>query len=320
MRINARKLFSFALRAGITALAFWIIFRKVEIGTLQQTIAGADSGWLILAVALFLLTQFGSIVRWKLLVPAHPRLTWRFLADSFFVGCFFNGFLPTTVGGDVVRGYDLIKATGEWKESLASILMDRLTGLVGLLILATLSWGIFPPAREDPVLRSGLLGVSLFVVILIGIISSRRVLQASLKPFGKIGLGQLESHAAQFQEALRNYLHRPKALLGALGISLVIQSMAIVICAVVAQALHLSIPILSFLIIVPVVAIVSQIPFSLNGWGIREGTTIVLLQRVGIDPAHALSLSLVGAVIQLSPGVIGGGLFLARQRRRRPPA
>lgn len=311
-----RKILSFAVRAGITALAFWIIFRKVDADSLQHTIAGADPAWLILAVALFLLTQLGSIVRWRMLVPAHPRLTWRFLADSFFVGFFFNGFLPTTVGGDVVRGYDLIKATGEWKDSLASILMDRLTGLVGLLIVATLSWGIFPPAREDPVLRSGLVGVCLFVLALVGVIGSRRVLQAGLKPFGRIGLGQLGSHAAQFQEALRSYLHRPKALLGAVGISVFIQSVAIVICAVVSQALHLSIPILSFLIIVPVVAIVSQIPFSLNGWGIREGTTIILLQRIGIDPAHALSLSLVGAVIQLSPGVIGGFLFLARQRRK----
>ncbi len=304
----------------MTAFAFWVIFRKVDAGTLRQTIAGANLRWLIVAVVLFLLTQIWTIIRWKLLVPADPRLTWKFLANSFFVGCFFNGFLPTTVGGDVIRGYDLIKATGQWKEPLASILMDRLTGLVGLLILATLSWGIFPPAREDPVMRSGLLGFSLFVLLVIGIIGSRRVLQTSLKPFGRIGLGQLESHAKQFQEALRSYLHRPKVLMGALGLSLAIQSVGVLVCVVVSRALHLSIPVLSFLIIVPVVAAVSQIPVSLNGWGIREGTTIVLLQRIGIDPAHALSLSLVGAAIQLTPGLIGGILFLARQRRRHQPA
>ncbi len=84
----------------------------------------------------------------------------------------------------------------------------------------------------------------------------------------------------------------------------------------VSKALHLSIPVLFLLLIVPIVVTVAQLPVSLNGWGIREWAAILLFGRIGIAADKALSLSLVSAAIPLLGGAIGGILFLARKRRR----
>jgi uncharacterized protein (TIRG00374 family) len=312
-----KQLLSLGVRAAVTIGAFWLIFNKVDFADFQRTIAAANPKWLILSFAMMLLTQAGCIIRWWLLAPKHPKLTFGFLSESYLVGNFFSAFLPTTIGGDVIRSYDLIKATGEWKEPLASVLIDRLIGIFALMLLSMAAWAAFPPVREDPVMTAGFLWLCGVVLAAFGVLTSRRVLNMSLKPFGKIGLGQLQSHAKQFQEALLAYRRRPKLLLATVSISLANQVLWVLSTVATMKALNLGIPVLYLFLIIPIVALVSQIPISLNGWGLREGTTVLLFQRVGIEPHAGLTLALIGSVMQLTPGVIGGFLFLARQLRRK---
>ena len=314
-----RKIFSVVIRLAVTGVAFWVIFRMVDITSLRRVLAAAQPGWILAGACLYTIAQFGCIARWKLLAPRHPSLTFFFLTRSFFVATFFNAFLPTTVGGDVARGYDLIKTTGQWQEPLASILMDRLSGMLTLAGFALCASIFFPPAREDPMLRLSLLGFCLFVVAAFGILGSRRLLQASLRPFSRIGLGTLESHAKQLQGVLLNYRHRPKVLAVAFLLSAGLQSGAVGMYAAVAHAVGAHVPLVSLFLIVPIVFAVSQLPLSLNGWGIREGATIFLFSRVGGGEVQALSISLICASIPLLAGAVGGTLFLLK-RRRRPSA
>ena len=312
-----RGLAGVLLRAGITAFAFWWIFRLVDQNALAHTLRGADLAWLVASAAVFFLSQLGCVVRWHLLAPKHPAVTWPFLANSFFVASFFNTFLPTTVGGDVVRGYDLIKTTGEWRPALASVLADRLIGMVGFVSFAGAAFFLFPPARQDPVIRWAFLGFCAVVLAAFAVLGSRRVLTAMLKPFSKIGLGALSSHAAQFQEALLSYLQQPGRLAAAFGVTLILQTLAILLYACVSKALGLGVPLLFFVLAVPIVITISQVPVSLNGWGIREGATVLIFSRVQVAAAQALSLSLICAVIPILSAVVGAGLFLARRRRKK---
>lgn len=312
-----KKILSLLARVAVTGFAFWWIFRMVDKTALRNTLSTVNVAWLLTAILCSFTAQFGCIARWRLLVPVHPSLTWPFLINSFFVGTFFNTFLPTTVGGDVVRSYDLIKATGQWREPLASILLDRLIGLVSLAGLAFIAWLAFPPAREDPLLRMAFLGFCLLVFVTFGVLGSRRVLQASLKPFGRIGLGQLQSHAKQFQETLLSYFRQPKTLVKAFGVSIGIQAIAILMYISVARALHSTVPVVFLILIVPIVVTVSQLPISLNGWGIREGATILFFERIGIGSAEALSFSLIMATMPLLSGLVGGILFMTRKKHRK---
>ena len=288
----------------------------VDLSALGATLAGADRGWLGGSFFIFFLTQWAAIARWSMLVPKHPALTWPFLTNSYFVGSFFNTFLPTTVGGDVVRGYDLIKATGQWRESLASVLMDRLLGLTGFGLFALAAWGIYPPLRQDPVIRLGFFSFCGLVAATFAVLGSRRVLRAMLRPFGKIGLGVLQSHATQFQESLLSYFRHPKRFSGAAATTILVQMLCIGMFAAASKALYLPIPLSFLILVVPIIVTVSQLPISLNGWGIRELVTIQLLGRIGVGQAEALALSLLCASIPLSAGLIGGILFILRKRKK----
>lgn len=312
-----RTALSYTARALMTGLAFWWIFHGVDLSALGHLLASMSRTWLAVGIGLFFLAQVGCIIRWKILVPRHASLTWGFLTNSFFVASFFNTFLPTTVGGDVIRSYDLIKATGQWRQPLASVLVDRLLGMAALGTFASLSWFAFAPARHDPVLRGGFFGFLLVAVVTFCVLGSRRILNGMLKPFSRIGLGQLESHAKQFQESLLEYFKHPEILLKAFGVSVGLQALAMLMFVSVARALHIEVPLLFLILTVPIVTMVAQLPISLNGWGVREGAAILLFERIGIDRASALSFSLVCAAIPLLAGGIGGILFLLRQHRRR---
>ena len=313
-----RRIFSLLGRVAITCFAFGWVFQLVDLKSLRHTLGSANPFWILMSALLFFMAQLCCVWRWRLLVPTHPAMTGPFLLNSFLVGSFFNTFLPTTVGGDVIRGYDLIKATGEWKGALASLLMDRLIGLTGFLLCALGAWMLFPPARQDPFVRAGFLSFCAAVLLTYAVLGSRRLLHAMLRPFGKIGLGQLQSHAKQFQETLLSYFKRPKVLLSAFGVSFLVQALAIFMFAAVSRAMRLPIPLAFLVLVVPIILTVSQLPISFNGWGIREGATILFLKRVNVEAPEALSLSLVCAVIPLLSGAIGGILFLMRQRRPRP--
>lgn len=316
-RIPWKNVLSFSARAGITLFAFAWVFRRVDLASLRQTLGSVDPVWMAAVWALFFLSQAGCILRWRILAPSHPAVNLPFLAHSFLVGCFFNTFLPTTIGGDVIRGYDLIKATGEWRGSLASVLMDRLLGFVGFLSFALAAWILLPSAREDPLIQASFAGFCGLVAALFAVLGSRRILQTMLKPFGKIGLGQLQSHAKQFQETLRDYFRNPSRLLRGMGVTAIIQLFAIGIYAATAKALHVPIPLTYLVLVVPIIITLSQVPVSLNGWGIREWATVLFLGRIGIAAHEALSISLVCALIPLLSGAAGAFLFLGRRRRKR---
>jgi len=316
VKTSLKNLLGLLLRLGITLFAFWWVFRSVNLSALRQIFRSASIPWLSVGIAFFLIGQMGCIMRWSLLAPRHPALTLRFLANSFFVANFFNLFLPTTVGGDVIRGYDLIKATGEWKGSLASVLADRLAGFVGFFSFALAAWTVFPPARQDPLVRTAFAGFCGLVVVTFSVLGSRRILQGMLKPFGKIGLGQLQSHAKQFQDALRAYLSRPRLLLTVFGVTSLIQISTILIFWSVSRALHIAAPLAYLALTVPIILTLAQIPISLNGWGIREGATVLFLGRIGVTTEQALSLSLVYAMVPILSALTGAVLFLLRKRRK----
>ncbi len=312
-----RPLLSFTVRAAVTLLALWWIFRSVDLGALARGVREADRGWMIASIGIFFLAQFACIVRWALLVPSHPAVRWPFLTRSFFVASFFNTLLPTTVGGDVIRSYDLIRATGQWRSALASVLMDRLVGFFGFILFALAAWMALPAAREDPVIRSSFFAFLAVVAVTFSVLCSRRMWNGMLRPFSRIGLGALGSHAKQFQESLLEYFKRPGQLAAAFVVSLGVQLLAILVFAAVSSALRLPIPFLFMMLMVPLLITISQLPISLNGLGIREGAAVILLQRIQVPAEQALALSLICAAIPITSAIIGAFLFLTRRKKKR---
>ncbi len=308
------------IKSAVTATAFWLVLRMVDLSELLRTLRAVNPAWLAAAVAAFFAAQAACIIRWKILLNSGKPVSWAFAARAFFVASFFNLFLPTTIGGDFVRVYDTVKETGDWRHSLASILIDRLFGLAGFLLFAGGAWLLFPAARADALIQTGLLVLAILLVSALAVLNSRRALNLLLKPFDKIGLGQIEAHSKQFQETIFSYRKQPKILAQALTATTFVQIGAVLIYWSVCNAFRLEVPLVFLFVTVPVIIASAQIPVSINGWGVREATTVLFLSRAGVDPHEALSVSLICGLIPLLGGFVGAILFLLKKKKKRPTA
>src|SRR5215212_9073918 len=134
---RARSLALSAVKAIVSVGLLWVLFSRVDVGRLWSVARQASISWLAAALALYFLMVLASVVRWGVLLRAqHVRLPYSFLTQSFLVATFFNNFLPSNIGGDVVRITDTARAAGSKTLATTVVLIDRGIGLLGLALMA----------------------------------------------------------------------------------------------------------------------------------------------------------------------------------------
>ena len=177
-------------------------FQKIDIASLLENIKGANRPLLVLAFVISFLVYLFCFYRWKMLLNASDiRPPLGKLIVSFSGGIFFNVFLPSTIGGDVVRSLDLSAHTQKLREVVATVLLDRLSCYAGLVIVALFS--LFFGWRFVYNSQAILLSVGIITVVLILILSA--LFNSFL--FSKINRLLSSSRAGRIQESLRN-LHQ----------------------------------------------------------------------------------------------------------------
>jgi uncharacterized protein (TIRG00374 family) len=144
-----RSLVITALKATVSIALLWLLFSRVDIARLWAVARNASTPWLLSALALYCVMIFASAWRWGLLLRAqHLVFSFRALISSFLVATFFNNFLPSNIGGDVIRIADTAPAAGSKTLATTVVLLDRGIGLLGLVLMAAIGatrWGFCSP-------------------------------------------------------------------------------------------------------------------------------------------------------------------------------
>jgi uncharacterized protein (TIRG00374 family) len=233
---------------------------------------------------------------------------------------FFNLMLPTVIGGDIVRGYQVSRLTQQKESSLASILVERLSGYVALIMIASTALILGYSYLRDPVTvwltavaAAGIIG------IIAGLLSDQ--LQGwCLALLNRTGLGRFREALQRFYGALQRYWKHRRALLQALGLSLVLQSLVIIIFYLISRSLNLTVPLRYFFLFVPLISVVSMLPISVAGLGIREGSSVYFFAKAGLDSAGAISLSLLWFAVTACCSGLGAIVFIVGhpQQEERP--
>lgn len=263
------------------------------------------------SLLLYLITQVLSTLRWRCLLQAEKinLSIWRLIL-LYFEGMFFNLMLPTLIGGDVVRGYKVFHLTRRHEASLASILVERLSGYVALVLIACVALIFAYQYLHDPVVVWLTAASAAGIVGIIAGLLSERLQALFFKLLSSAGLGRFHDTLHRLYEAIQRYWKHRQVLLLAVGISLILQVFIILVFFLISRSLNLSVPLLYFFLFIPLISVVSMIPISVAGLGIREGSAVYFFAKVGLDSAAALSLSLLWfAVTALSSG-LGGIVFL----------
>lgn len=259
--------------------ALWTLFRSLRIPIFFGSIL------------LYLVTQLLSTVRWRCLLRAeHIYLShWRLIL-LYFEGMFFNLMLPTAIGGDLVRGYQVSRLTERREASLASILVERLSGYAALTIIACIA--IIPAYAHvrDPLIIWLTVGSAAGMVGLIASLLSDRLQALFFRVLHGVGLGRFHDTIHRLYEAVQRYWTHRQALLLALGLSFILQSLVITIFYLISLALNLSVPLRYFFLFVPLISVISMLPISVAGLVfVREVPSTSSLRSAWILPARSAS-------------------------------
>lgn len=304
MNQKLKSSLTLAIKVSISAALLYFLLTRIDLENF--IIAGREFPlWSFAPLTLlFIGTVFFGSWRWRVFLRAHG-IEQGILkgVELYMVGYFFNNFLPSGVGGDVVRGYSAGKTHGRMSEVYASIATERLAGLLGTLLIALIFLPIVRPPAPLPLvilLLNAAFWAGTIVFIFLNLETFIRKVLGKL-PFG-IGL-----KIADFVEAVRHFRKDKKALISGLLLSVLYQGSLIFFVYVVARIAGVEeIPWSAYFCFVPLIWIISLIPISLNALGVREASFSYFFAIWGASEAKGLLVSLVFFGTSIICGVIGG--------------
>jgi uncharacterized protein (TIRG00374 family) len=304
------------LKTLVTAVLFYFLFRKVNFSEFGETLRNARLNYLLAGFVLLWLGHYMCIFRWRMLMrPVMPLLSLTDLFSIYCIGLFFNLTFPTVVGGDVVKMYYAGRPSKRFAASFAATFLDRDAGMLAMMLIACVAT-LFHPISV-PGIPVGLIiwGATVaFVLANLAIFtpSMHRMLTGFLNRFRLSRLaGRIDTISNAFQVMGRH----PLVLINSLIISIVNQIVAISISWILALGLHIDVPLLYFLAFVPVVTLISMIPISLNGMGLREYAFLSLFGGIGVDREAAVALGLLSSVTIFISAIPGSVIYIFFRNR-----
>lgn len=316
--MNARfKVPLLALKILLSLALFAYVVAKVSPGHVWATVKDADPTLLGLAGALFLFSSLvGSWLWGRLLRAQGVAIPYSKAASYYFVGLFFNNFLPSNVGGDITRITDASKHADRMTSVFSATLMERLIGVVSIGLLAVVASFAALHTLHLVAIAWTTLAVFLVAVGLFLSIFHRGALEFLERPFRAVGAIRIERALGRLLDDLHGFRSERGALLAAFVASTVVQVSRICVHYIVGLALGVQISIAYYFLFVPVLAFLVSLPISLNGIGVREGAAVVLFQLAGLTREQAFSIPFLTYVIAVLISLLGGLIFVSRTPRR----
>lgn len=313
-----RRLIFLLIKIAVSGGLLWLLLTRVDLGRLWHTTRTASPAWLAGALGLYLIMSVLSAWRWRVLLRVqYVRMPLRTLTASFLVATFFNNFLPSNIGGDVVRVGDTARAAGSKTLATTVVLLDRGIGLLGLIFVAAL--GATFAADATAARMAGGAGV-LWLIFGLALAAAAPLVLAPdlvgrlLRPLEAIHQEWVRERIGRLTTALGRFREVPGALLICFAGGILVQVTLVAFYVAVARGLSIPITIPQLAVLIPLSFIVQMIPVSVNGFGVREATFTVFFARIGLPSESAFALSFIGAVLIMLFSLSGAVVYVVRGR------
>lgn len=295
---HLKRTFSLLLRVAVTLLVFWLIFRSIDLEGVLQTMMQAGPALLLLALLFQLASTLIASWRWKVVMR---RLgfgrSFAFYLRSYFKGSFFNQGLPTSVGGDALRVLDVARTGHRKRDAFYGVAVDRGLGLAGLLVFNLLAHAAAPGLLP----RQAFYAIS--TIVLLGIVGFAGIWYLHrlhwLERWGPTRV------LLRISQRLAAVLADGRDLAEQLSLSLLIHLLSLLAIYCIGRSVGLEFGLLTYMVIVPPVILLTLVPVSLAGWGVREGGMIGLFTLIGADKTLVLSMSILYGVILIVSSLPG---------------
>lgn len=297
-KILKNRLFALGIKIVFASFAFWFLSKKLDYSQLPELFYTMNYYLLIAALGLQFISIAIAAFRWKLVMHSlgfgEDDL---FYQKLYFKGFFFSQALPGSVGGDAIRLFALRDQGYRIGDSLYGIFIDRVAGLIGLLLISLFALLLAPDFLTPVIIKTVLLisvgGLSGFLLLLI----LHKLIDFKRFPPFRI----LDELSQRFYKV---YKTRQKAF-GQTLLSVIIHLFSILCIYVISVAAHLEIELGAFLCLMPLVILLTILPVSFAGWGVREGAMVGLFSMSGASKEAIMAVSMAYGVILIVSSLPG---------------
>ncbi len=305
-----------AIRLIVSVLVLAALFTQVSIQDVVDNLRRVPLAFVLFAWFYYALCQWISAYRWQLLLRAKDvRVSLSELFSFYMIGMFVNNFMPGSIGGDIVKSYYLFKRTRKLEITVVSVFLERFTGLLGLCFLALGALAIGYRYLHSPMVVASVIGSAVILVLIVLMLWQLPKLAARIPIVSRLVPKRIIASAGELYAALSSYRHHAPTIFVAIGISTILQLMFAAYYAIASIAMGIPIDLIYFLLFLPAVTLVSLIPLSLGGLGIRETAMVVLFGAAGIARADVVAVSLTIHIINTLLSLWGGVLLLRHPAR-----
>lgn len=293
----------FVISFGLLILLIWIM--RKDAGEILGILKGSNKAFILLVVLINVFLSIAVAYRLKLLMSGQKVfISIKDAVYLTFIGYFFNNFLPTAIGGDIVKAYYASKKTNNKVASYAAVLTDRLLGLVATLLIALIGILFIGKSLDNKFIVSIVPVIFILTVAMIMFLlkKNNRVEKAYS---GKKGIFyKIKEKSSKLYDGINLYRNSPMLLVKGIALSLGLQAVSISSVYLLVLSIGGDVPLFRLFLIIPLIWAVSMLP-SLNGLGVREGAFVYFLKGyIGPEKAFAISLLWLGLIMLY--GVVGG--------------
>jgi uncharacterized membrane protein YbhN (UPF0104 family) len=311
-----RSFLVLAARIAISALLLYFALRGVDFSALQLRLARSSgvsiAGWMAVAVLTNLLQIVVSATRWREIsqrcdAPLQHVLAFRFS----LIGTFFNQTLPSTIGGDAVRLWLLSKTGAGWRAASYSVLIDRAVGLITLAIIVVFS---LPWSYQLIADTQGRL--ALVLVDLAAISAGAGFLVLGAIPFAWLQKWWPTRHVHACSVIANRAIFDRRGGPTIVVLSFVVHFLTVVTAWCCVRAISAPANFEQVFFLIPPIVLITMLPISIAGWGVREATMIISFGYAGLTQADGLMVSVLFGASYFIIGAIGGLTWILGTERR----
>lgn len=301
------RTFRIAVAVGLTAFIVW----RANLSEILQAAGTLDLRWAAAAVLLVFVDRALNAYRWiELLCALTPgsRPPFSTVLRIFFVSTFVGSFLPS-VGGDIYRAYSLSNEEVRPAESAASVLMDRVLGVLSIVLLAMAVLPFVPQRVTDArvVLTLGL-GLAGCAIVAFAVFSPRAASFAQAIG-ARVAGTRLQRIALSLSDAVRRYAHHRTELVKVLLASIGVQFLRVVQAYCLGRGLSMDVPLVLYFVFIPLAMLVMQIPITILGLGIGQLAFVALFGQVNVPASQSVALSILFIGLGLVGNLPGAALY-----------
>ena len=302
------------------SLCYWL-FSNVDFHTLQADLERI--GMLLITAGVLLhavVYLLGALRWWQLLNFTHATTPFLKAFPSYYLGVFFNNFLPTGLGGDTVRILHLrVRGIGT-KSLVSSTVVDRVIGLSTVMVMAVCGVFISENLGVSDHAKVVLVGACLACFLVAGILLSDRSVRFVEALTKKYHRTRLRKWVLEIVLICFTYRATKTRIVFAYALSIVGQSLIIVTYYLLGRGLGLDLPLATYFVAIPAVFLAASLPISIGGLGVREGTLVGILAAAGADMSIAINLSLAYLLVLWISSMPGALVILFSRKHTNNPA